>query len=115
MDENVSWRYLTPDSRPQFGYNWLVLREDRFDFPVGIYTCQQEIVDADMNEAQVSRTCLLSTIGRGRGALINKSYKISTVHKMESGTESRFDKLRNGVYGVCADQGRRKELQTKTS
>ena len=98
------WRYLNPDSSPQLGHDWLVCREDSFQFEKGADSDEQLSV-ADYNRAYSSRCCLLSTIGRGRGSLVAKSFKLGNIHKMESETEQDEADLRAQVYGLVADQG----------
>ncbi|CAK0828340.1 unnamed protein product, partial [Prorocentrum cordatum] len=99
----VNWIYLNPDSSPQLGWNWLVVREDKFSWP------KDDSIDAIMasnfNSKMQSRTCRLSTIGRGHGAAIFKSVSLATLHKCECSSIEDYNKLRSEVYGICTDQG----------
>ena len=105
---NDCWRYVDPDSSPQLGYNWLVLREDRFTFPHLEYDGVDKVCAAEFNKAYSTRMCLLSVIGRGRGTLVAKAFKMSSIHKMESKDEDMEQRLREQVYGLTADQGTEK-------
>ena len=99
------WRYLNPDSSPQLGWSWLVVREESFMFPRSEFGSLGSVADADLNAVHASRTCRLSTIGRGRGGLVNKAFKLSNIYKMESGAVEKYDQRRSQVIGLCADQG----------
>ena len=79
-----TWRYLNPDSSKQIGWDWLIVREDKFEFSKDKYPTIECENDADMNEAYSSRTCKVSTLSRGHGGTVKKAYNISTGMKIES-------------------------------
>lgn len=99
------WRYLGPDGSPQLGWNWLVLREDAFIFPMSEAFTDDALCQLDYNKLYSSRICLLSTTGRGRATLLYKSMKMSNIHKMESACNEDWVKYRSQVFGVFADEG----------
>ena len=104
-----AWRYLSPDSSPQLGWQWLVLREDSFRFNKVDFSSEQDaFTRGNFNAALQSRTCTLSTFGRRRGSLVKKCTNINNIHKMESGTSKMHAALTGQVYGVTADQGTEK-------
>ncbi len=115
--KHITWRYLNPDSSPQLGWDWLVLREDTFKFSKDIYTCDEELVCADFNQAYDSNTTMLSTLGRGRSQLIKKTFNISMQQKFKASCERDYDSIRHRVYGICSDMGTEKgiaEMSTLT-
>jgi hypothetical protein len=115
--KHITWRYLNPDSSPQLGWDWLVMREDTFKFSKDIYTCDEELVCADFNQAYDSNTTMLSTLGRGRSQLIKKTFNISMQHKFKASCERDYDSIRHRVYGICSDMGTEKgiaEMSTLT-
>ena len=104
FNKNIVWRYLNVDASPQLGYNWLVLREDKFSFKKD-ETGNVDVVHANFNAAYSTRMCLLSVIGRGRASLVAKSFKLACIHKMESQDEAAEAELRSQVCGIVSDQG----------
>jgi hypothetical protein len=104
----VFWRYLNPDSSPQLGWDWLVMREDIWQFGRDLFGCAEQIVSADLNKHYIGRTSSLSTLARGRSGLIKKSHNISTQHKLVSDSEQSYDLLRSQVYGITSDMGTEK-------
>ena len=107
FEEYDFWRYLGPDSSPQLGYNWLVLREDVFTFNKSTYSLEAQAF-ADLNSVFLSKTLPLSVIGRGRGTLVAKAWKLSNLHKLASDSEAHYDQRRMQVVGITADQGTEK-------
>ena len=111
FEDNYAWRYLSPDGSPQLGWQWLVLREDRFDFSKKEFGSEPEAAEkADFNRALHSRTCHLSVYGRGQGSLVNKSVCVNNIHKMETGEAEKHAALTAQVYGVTSDQGTEKGI-----
>ena len=100
-----SWRYLGPDSSPQLGWHWLVLREDRFDFSRERVSSIEECALGNFDEAYVSRTCMLSTYGRGKGSLVHLATNINNILKMESASREMHDEMCDQVFAIVADQG----------
>jgi hypothetical protein len=68
------WRYLNPESSPQLGWGFLVLREDLLVFPKGEFARTEQFVGADFNKYLQSSTGMLSTLGRGRSGLLKKAF-----------------------------------------
>ena len=104
------WRYLSVDASPQYGWNWLISRECRFEFSDegdGGATCLRNV---DLNKIYKSRLCVLCTLGRGRGTALKKSNNLSNIAKMETGTEELLRKHDDEVFVICTDQGRESEL-----
>eukprot|EP00959_Pyramimonas_sp_CCMP1952_P101381 2120707-Pyramimonas_sp.AAC.1 len=93
QNDFANWIYLNPDSSPQLGWNWLVVREDKFSWP------KDESLEATMasnfNSKVQSRTRRLSTIGRGHGAAIFKSVSLATLRRCECYSIEGFDKFRS--------------------
>lgn len=55
------WRYLNPDSPPQLGWQWLLVREDWFGFPKDEYPSEEAaFAQADFDSCFEARTCHLS-------------------------------------------------------
>ena len=109
FDMYMYWRYLSPDASPQLGWQWLVLREDRFAFPKEKFESETSAaIAANFDEALQSRTCHLSVYGRGRGSLVNKSVCVNNIHKMESEDEVMHAELVAQVFGITSDQGTEK-------
>ena len=70
------WRYINPDSSPQLGWNWLIMREDLFTFP-SIAPAAFAPVPEVLNVAFSSRTDVLGTLGRKRASLVKRTISVA--------------------------------------
>ncbi len=101
-----TWRYLNPDSSPQLGWQWLVVREDSFRFSKHDHESElAAFSQGQFDAAYRTRTCMLSVFGRGRGSLVQKASMINNIHKMESGDVETHKALAAQVMGITTDQG----------
>ena len=105
---HTTWRYLNPDSSPQLGWDWLVIREDSWSFPNEEYTCNEQIADANFNRDFKSQTNMLSTLGRGHGGLLKKAFNIASQHRLISETEAEYKRMNEQVFGILSDMGTEK-------
>ena len=65
------WRYPAIDASSAYGHNWLMAREDVFEFSKGAANdgFMSGILQSNFNECLRNRTLPLSTLGRGRAGL----------------------------------------------
>ena len=98
-------RCIQMDSSRQFGYDYLLCREDRIAMP-----CSQSFEplfrrDFDLNACCESMICPVSIIGVGEVGLVNKSVNVASIFLVGSVGEAAFHKKRCEVRGGATDQG----------
>jgi len=101
----VFWRYLLIDASPQFGHDYLIITEDRFRFPRSAALDSVSQAKVNLNQSYETRTCPVSTIGKGHATAEKKCINVASVYIMESESEEQFDETREEVLGVTTDQG----------
>ena len=107
-------RYISCDSSPQLGHNFLCVREDRVGIP------RDENVGAlfrakyDLNQNFESRIMPLSTLGLGHAGLANKALAVANLFLMEAETAEEFHAKRMEVRAATADQGTEKGIVDET-
>ena len=107
----VTWRYPAIDASSAYGQMWFMAREDLFEFKrTGDPLCGVAPGHTDLNACLKTRTLMLSTLGRGRGSLVKKSFNYLNLHRMESADEESFAARREQVFGIVADQGTEKGI-----
>lgn len=104
-DRDRHWRYINPDSSPQLGWDWLIVREDKFTFPKDKYETEDCQMSANFNDVYSSRTCRISTLAKGHASKVKKAHNISTGFKIESKSTASYDVKRHEVFGLVADEG----------
>eukprot|EP00959_Pyramimonas_sp_CCMP1952_P061605 1287394-Pyramimonas_sp.AAC.1 len=101
LEKHVTWRYLMPDSSPQGGWNFLVVRCDEFAFPAN--ATATEILNTRLETVHKQKTLPVMVLGRGAASEVHKTCKIIHAGRCNSG--KLFDKWRGEIIGVCSDQG----------
>ena len=107
-------RYLLVDSSPQFGFNFLCVKEDRINIPRNFELGSDFRRLYDINAHFESRICPVSTLGLGRASAVRKSINTANIYLMESGRLADFHSLRSEVRGVTSDQGTEKHITEGT-
>ncbi len=104
------WRYPAIDASSAYGNMWFMARECVFKFPLteGAAGLVDVPLPTDLNGALTNRTLPMSTLGRGRGSLVKKSFNYLNLLRMESPSEAAFEARCSQVYGIVADQGTEK-------
>ena len=106
---NVYLRYLFVDSSPQFGSNYLCMREDRISIPRGQYNCVFSH-STDLTNHFETRVCVASVTGHRNAGAMKKASNVGNVLLMESDDAPMFDEKRGEFRGGCADQGTEKSI-----
>jgi hypothetical protein len=106
------WRYPSIDASSSHGNMWFMSRECVFRFPSAEDAAGwvDTPLPGDLNAALTNRTLPMSTLGRGRASLVNKSFNDINLLKMESPTQAAFEERCSQVFGIVADQGTEKGM-----
>ena len=103
-------RYLSVDSSPQLGRNYLCAREDRFRFPIAMEFDMQARSQYDLNVAFETRILPLSTLGKGHSSGLKNAIIVGKIFLMESHDDDHFHRTRSCVFGLTTDQGAERSL-----
>ena len=104
------WRYPGWDASPAWGFNFLMGREDIFEYPMlGDETGVEGAMQVNFNAALTSRICLLSTMGRGRATLLKKFFNVWNTFRMESKDVEDLTKRTEEVFVILTDQAVRRQ------
>lgn len=98
-------RFVSLDTSPQLGRNFLCIREDRIRYlrseSLTSLLCSPTF---NLNIALQTRVLPLSTIGAGRASTQRKSLNVISVFLMETSDLSQFEQVRDEVCGLTSDQ-----------
>ncbi len=91
-------RLLFVDSSPQFGHNFLCIREDRVSIPLAVTSVERS--KFDINAHFETRVLPLSTLGLGQAGLVNKVLNVANIFLMETSSPEQFHKARREIRGM---------------
>ena len=103
-------RFISVDSSPQLGRNFLCMREDRIRFNRADMYNVEALLNYDYNANFETRVCPLSTLGTGHASAVKKCVNVASVYLMETETCEEFDEVRSSLYGMTTDQGTEKVI-----